>query len=56
MNIFIIFEIYMSLDLRHCWVTSFGWCMKEQTVDLIKEYCDESVLDNIKPNIVVSEW
>ena len=44
------------VDVHHCWVASYGWCVKEQTIDLLQEGCDKDVLDGIKPRIVVSEW
>ncbi|XP_048734147.1 F-box only protein 44-like isoform X1 [Ostrea edulis] len=39
-----------------CWVTSYGWCEKHQIIDLIAEGCSPAVLDEIRPEIQVSEW
>lgn len=39
-----------------CWVTSFGECKKEQEIDLIGRGCSPKVLDNVRPDIQVSEW
>lgn len=39
-----------------CWVTSYGWCEKHQVIDLISEGCSPQVLDEIRPEIQVSEW
>lgn len=39
-----------------CWVTSFGECMKEQEIDLVSRGCSPEILDNVRPDICVSEW
>lgn len=39
-----------------CWVTSYGWCEKHQVIDLISEGCSPKVLDEMRPEIQVSEW
>ncbi|XP_013395682.1 F-box only protein 6 isoform X2 [Lingula anatina] len=39
-----------------CWATSYGWCVKHQLIDLLKEGCTGAVLDQIKPDIYISEW
>lgn len=45
-----------SLGPVYSWSTSFAWCSKSQRIDLHKEgYCDY-FLDEIRPNISVSEW
>lgn len=39
-----------------CFVTSFHSCSKEQVIDLAKEGIYEWFLDDVQPDIVVSEW
>ena len=39
-----------------CWATSFGQCMKVQEIDLIDRGCSPKILDNVRPDICVSEW
>ncbi|XP_060592848.1 F-box only protein 44-like [Ruditapes philippinarum] len=39
-----------------CWVTSYSECSKSQTIDLIERGCSEHVLDDLRPDIHVSEW
>ncbi|XP_012259517.2 F-box only protein 6-like isoform X2 [Athalia rosae] len=41
---------------QYCFVTSYGSCSKEQTVDLIAEGMLPQILDNIQPPITISEW
>ncbi|XP_063965393.1 F-box only protein 6-like [Lytechinus pictus] len=36
--------------------TSYGWCEREQVIDLVKEGFSEEMLDRMKPTIFVSEW
>ena len=40
-------------DKQHCFVTSFGECCKQYTVDLIGEGFTVNILDNLKPTIEV---
>lgn len=40
----------------NCWATSFGWCEKFQTIDLLVEGCTRETLDQLKPTIKISEW
>lgn len=39
-----------------CWATSYGPCEKTQTVDLGFEGIDGDFLDDVQPEIKVSEW
>ncbi|XP_078313952.1 F-box only protein 6-like [Crassostrea virginica] len=39
-----------------CWATSYEWCKMHQVIDLIAEGCSPVVLDEIRPEIQVSEW
>lgn len=66
-NFFCCFEIHEIVNVligtptgcfatSGCWATSYGHCAKEQVIDLLKAGCSESVLDNIRPPIKVSEW
>ncbi|XP_015520929.1 F-box only protein 6 isoform X1 [Neodiprion lecontei] len=41
---------------QFCFVTSFGHCNKEQTVDLVSEGFPPRFLDQFQPPIVISEW
>ncbi|XP_077998271.1 F-box only protein 44-like [Glandiceps talaboti] len=36
--------------------SSYGWCHRVQVIDLIKEGCSEYVMDEIRPDIDISEW
>ena len=36
--------------------TSYGWCEREQVIDLLAEGIPESILDGLRPAIFVSEW
>ena len=36
--------------------TSYGWCEREQVIDLLKEGFSEEMLDCLQPIIFVSEW
>ena len=44
------------LDVHKCWTTSYGWCSKSQHIDLYKNGCSKKVIDQIKPQIEVSDW
>ncbi|KAI8505037.1 glycoprotein catabolic process [Branchiostoma belcheri] len=37
-------------------VTSYGWAVREQQIDLLAEGCQEKCLDETQPSIEVSEW
>ncbi|KAK3092359.1 hypothetical protein FSP39_001896 [Pinctada imbricata] len=39
-----------------CWATSYGWCKKEQLIDLVKEGCEEEDLDNTPLVVNISDW
>ncbi|XP_064642396.1 F-box only protein 6-like isoform X2 [Lineus longissimus] len=39
-----------------CWATSYMWCGKMQKIDLVSEGCSEFLLDEIRPDIDISEW
>ncbi|XP_055326941.1 F-box only protein 6-like isoform X2 [Sitodiplosis mosellana] len=41
---------------QHCFVTSYGECCKNYTVDLIKEGFTANILDHLQPSIKISEW
>lgn len=41
-------------NTQHCFVTSFGYCIKSQVIDLIEEGFSEFILDNMKPLIEVN--
>ena len=36
--------------------TSFGWCEREQVIDLVAEGFPETILDELRPAVFVSEW
>eukprot|EP00058_Branchiostoma_floridae_P020353 XP_002605843.1 hypothetical protein BRAFLDRAFT_123802 [Branchiostoma floridae] len=42
--------------VRDNFVTSYGWCSRQQEIDLLAEGCLEKCLDETQPNIEVSEW
>lgn len=46
----------LPLKSQSCFATSFGPCIKEQVVDLVREGVSWEVLDTFKPPIEVSEW
>ncbi|XP_069602642.1 F-box only protein 27-like isoform X1 [Ranitomeya imitator] len=39
-----------------CFVSSFGWCKKSQTIDLLQEGLSEHFLDVHQPSICISDW
>lgn len=39
-----------------CFVTSYGWCEKQQIIDLVKEGLWEHFLDVHQPPICISDW
>lgn len=39
-----------------CWVSSYEMCSKSQTIDLLKRGCSVHILDEVRPDIHVSEW
>ncbi|XP_044844638.1 F-box only protein 17-like isoform X2 [Mauremys mutica] len=39
-----------------CFVSSFGWCVKSQLVDLLEEGLWEELLDTYQPEIYISDW
>ncbi|CAH2314155.1 F-box only 17-like [Pelobates cultripes] len=43
-------------ESQTCFVTSFFWCSKSQTIDLLKEGFCEHYLDVHQPPIVISDW
>ncbi|XP_075692398.1 F-box only protein 27-like [Rhinoderma darwinii] len=43
-------------ESQTCFVTSFSWCAKSQTIDLIKEGLWEHFLDVHQPVICISDW
>ncbi|XP_070806331.1 F-box only protein 27-like isoform X1 [Pituophis catenifer annectens] len=43
-------------EAQTCFASSFGWCQKEQMIDLLKEGFWRDLLDTYQPDIVVSDW
>ncbi|XP_063289288.1 F-box only protein 27 isoform X2 [Pelobates fuscus] len=43
-------------ESQTCFVTSFFWCSKSQTIDLLKEGFCEHYLDVHQPPIAISDW
>lgn len=43
-------------NLTSCFATSYYSCSKEQTVDLLSEGLNGSMMDEFQPPIEVSEW
>ncbi|XP_040179280.1 F-box only protein 27-like [Rana temporaria] len=43
-------------ESQTCFVTSFGWCEKQQIIDLVKEGLWEHFLDVHQPPICISDW
>ena len=41
---------------NRCWATSYGPCEKTQTIDLGFEGLDPDMMDEVQPEIKVSEW
>ncbi|XP_043930027.1 F-box only protein 27-like [Protopterus annectens] len=39
-----------------CFVSSYGWCVKKQTVDLIEEGLSREFLDSQQPDICIYDW
>lgn len=39
-----------------CFVSSFGWCVKKQTVNLLKEGLSREFLDSQQPDICICDW
>ena len=48
--------LFWFVGVRHCWATSYGWCAKSQTVDLIAEGLKPSFIDTVRPYVIASEW
>ena len=42
--------------LNQCYVTSYGWCCREQWVDLERAGFSGEILDAIQPVIEITEW
>ena len=50
---------YLNISIsesKNCFATSYGACVKEQTIDLVEEGVSVKVLDTMKPDIDISEW
>ncbi|XP_057175079.1 F-box only protein 6-like [Triplophysa rosa] len=45
-----------TLGITHCFVTSFGLCLKQQLIDLKKEGYSPAFMDHWQPNIKISDW
>lgn len=43
-------------EKKICFVTSFDYCSKTQTIDLIKEGLTAHIMDEVQPHIQFSEW
>jgi len=41
---------------RSCYVTSYGWCVKEQLIKLADHGLSSTIMDDIQPQFDVSEW
>ncbi|XP_077558259.1 F-box only protein 6-like isoform X2 [Haemaphysalis longicornis] len=46
----------LPLDNQGCFATSYGACSKQQVISLVSEGIPPEVLDNVRPDIEVSEW
>lgn len=46
----------LPLESQSCFATSFGPCIKEQVIDLVREGVACEILDTFKPPIEISEW
>ncbi|MBN3300796.1 FBX6 protein, partial [Amia calva] len=45
-----------DLSVQKFFVTSYGQCLKSQLIDLVKKGYPPSLLDEVQPDIVVSDW
>lgn len=45
-----------TLEGRSCFVTSYRWGFKEQMIDLKSRGLTSKIMDEIQPDIKISEW
>ncbi|XP_046725317.1 F-box only protein 6-like [Silurus meridionalis] len=51
-----IFTPHPDETVTKCFVTSYSQCIKSQLIDLKKEGYSPAFMDEIQPNIVISDW
>ncbi|XP_052416189.1 uncharacterized protein fbxo44.9 isoform X5 [Carassius gibelio] len=45
-----------TFPVNTCFVTSYGLCLKEQTIDLKEEGYSDALMDQQQPHIKISDW
>ncbi|XP_067317200.1 F-box only protein 17-like isoform X2 [Anolis sagrei] len=43
-------------EAQTCFVSSYGWCVKSQVVDLLQEGLGEELMDAFQPDICIADW
>ncbi|XP_062871939.1 F-box only protein 6-like [Trichomycterus rosablanca] len=51
-----LFKDHPDETVNKCFVTSYGKCSKQQLINLEKEGYSPAFMDEIQPNIVISDW